>query len=82
MYRLLQSVETKAIISNKLIIAVNQDKVALPVNRVKKIPVTSKKGEVDGNIQIWSGPLVDGCVLSYKPVVIRGVILAIIIWVC
>lgn len=55
---------TLAIISNKLIIAMNQDALGMPVNRVKKTLVKNRQGEVEGNVQIWSGPLVDGAVVG------------------
>lgn len=55
---------TKAIITNKWLIKINQDRVALPVNRVRKSIIKNPHGEVTGNVQVWSGPLKDGAVVA------------------
>lgn len=56
---------TKAIVSNKGLIEINQDPIGIPVNRVKKTFIKDEKGDTIGNIQIWSGVLVDGAVVAF-----------------
>ncbi|PVF94198.1 glycoside hydrolase [Serendipita vermifera] len=55
---------TKAIITNKWLIQINQDPLGMPAIRVRKTPIRNSHGEVEGNLQIWSGPLQNGAVVA------------------
>ncbi|KAG9020230.1 hypothetical protein FS842_007505 [Serendipita sp. 407] len=55
---------TKAIITNKWLIDINQDLQGEPVVRIRKTLVKNPHGETVGVAQIWAGGLVQGAVVA------------------
>lgn len=55
---------TKAIVSNEGLIAINQDPIGIPVNRVRKRVIKNSEGEVVETTQVWSGILEHGAAVA------------------